>query len=122
MIIDNALILLAGAPVPKRVVAALYMAVGDQRAARLTLATMRRAGASALTTIPSALSVSLRAGGASVLRTLGRFVAPVAIAQTAVDAILVTHCACHCYGRVNYDPNTGNILNNVRQAVNDAFN
>ena len=121
MIIDNVLVYLGGGPIPKTLVANLYDLLGMNREARALRATLTMPGISPVTTLPSAISVAIRGGGRSTLRVIGRVVFPIAVAQTAVDAILVSYCACHCAGRSNYSSDEGNIYGRISNAVNEAF-
>jgi RHS repeat-associated protein len=120
-IIDNVLIYLGGGPIPKTLVAALYDVFGMGKEARLIRSTLKVAGMSKVTTLPSALSLAIKGGGRSTLRVVGRILYPIAIAQTAVDAILVTYCACHCLGRDQYSSSEGNIYGRISAAVREAF-
>ena len=121
MIIDNVLVYLGGGPIPKTMVASLYDLLGMSREARVLRATLTIPGVSPVTTLPSAISVAIRGGGRSTLRVIGRVVFPIAVAQTAADAILVSYCACHCTGRSSYSSAEGNIYGRISDAVSEAF-
>ena len=121
MIIDNVLVYLGGGPIPKTMVASLYDLLGMSREARVLRATLTIPGVRPVTTLPSAISVAIRGGGRSTLRVIGRVVFPIAVAQTAADAILVSYCACHCTGRSSYSSAEGNIYGRISDAVSEAF-
>jgi len=120
MAVAKALVLVAGSPIPKTVVAALAESIGDMQLARAIRLELRMPGASPYTTIPSSLSARLRLGGRSTLRAFGRYaqVAMVAygLAQVAVEA----HCTGYCCGSRQYDPSVGNILDQLRSYFDDA--
>jgi RHS repeat-associated protein len=116
-IIDNVLIYLGGGPIPKTLVARLYDLIGMSKEARLVRTSLKIPGISSVTTLPSAISVAIKGGGRSTLRVVGRVVFPIAVAQTAVDAILVSYCACHCAGRDSYSSTDGNIYGRISDAA-----
>ena len=121
LIIDNILIYLSGALIPKTWIASAYDAFGMTKEARLVRASLKIPGMSSVSTLPSALSVAIKAGGRSTLRVIGRIMAPIAIAQAAVDIFLGAYCACYCLGRWSYNPSDGNIYRRIKEIIDDAF-
>ncbi len=120
ILLEKALIYLSGMPIPKKTVAILYDAFGMKYEARKIRQTLQM-GASKFTTIPSALSAAIRAGGASSLRLLGRFFAPIAMAQLAVDAAVAGYCAAFCCGKSKYDKGTGNLYHKIEEQIDAAL-
>jgi RHS repeat-associated protein len=114
MAIAKVLVLVAGAPIPKTVVAALAESVGDTQLARAIRLELRMPGVSPYTTIPSSLSAKLRLGGRSTLRAFGRYAQGAMVAYGLALAAVEAHCTGHCCGSRQYDPGIGNILDQLR--------
>jgi hypothetical protein len=115
--------LLAG-PLPKTQVAAIARALGDDELANKILVTLKRPGADPFTTLPSALSVKIRAGSRSTLRMLGRVssrtVGPVTVAYGLALAVVEVHCTGICSGCQWHDLDYSHEMN-ILDSLNDYF-
>lgn len=121
-IIDNVLIYLGGAQIPKSLVANLFEIFGDSHRAGLIRGELKQLGVSKFTTLPSSLSLAIRAGSKSSLRLLGRVLAPIAIIQTAIDALIGFYCLGYCWKNECYNPDSGNIYIRIKEKVTYLLN
>lgn len=111
--IAKVLLLIGGMPIPKTIVADLFEAVGNIKAAGKIRASLTLPGVNPYTSIPSALSLQLRMGAGSALRAFGRYAQPVMIGYGLALVAVEAHCAKHCFCNEKYDPATGNIFNKI---------
>jgi len=124
MALEAALAGLIGMPIPKTWVLAWAEAVGDTQLARAIRTSLANPNSSRLTTLPSALSAQLRAGGRSSLRLLGRtasrILGPVLTAYGLALAFVETYCAGVCtacwWYDVEYDPSM-----NIKASLRSYF-
>jgi RHS repeat-associated protein len=109
---QKVLLNLAGARIPKALVANLARAVGDTRLASLLEMQLRNPGFSRFTTIPATLSAALRAPGAAskVLHGVGASMGPFWISYGVYMAAVEAGCAAHCCASKNYLPEAGIVL------------
>lgn len=103
ILISNFITYMLGGPIPKPWVPAVFEAFGYPDLARQARVGIKM-GNKPITTIPSILSVVLRAGGRSWLRRIGRIASYFAIAMTALDAMILTYCGWHCLTEDCYNP------------------
>ena len=120
ILISNFITYMLGGPIPKPWVPAVFEAFGYPDLARQVRVGIK-IGKKTITTIPSTLSVALRAGGRSVLRGIGRIVSPVAIAMTALDAMILAYCGWHCLTEDCYNPKKDNIWAKISDKISEIF-
>ena len=120
LIIDSLLAYMLGGPIPKSWVPALFDVMGYPNLARQARVGIKM-GKKTITTIPSTLSVTLRAGGRSLLRTIGRVVSPIAVLMTALDAIIAGYCGWHCFWNDCYNKKTDNMWDRIYNKINEIF-
>jgi RHS repeat-associated protein len=106
-LMQKAVLLFLGGPIPKSVVIKLAELVGDHEYARLVKISLKNG--TSFTTLPSIISSKQRLGAKSYMRSLGAIFSPIAIAYGATMAAIECHCALYCSRKANYDPNDGNI-------------
>ena len=109
-----------GGPIPKPWVPAVFEAFGYHDLARQLRVGIKMANKH-ITTILSILSVVLRAGGKSKLRRIGRGMSYVAIAMTALDAMILTYCGWHCLTEDCYNPKKDNIWSKIGDKISEIF-
>jgi RHS repeat-associated protein len=124
MALEAALAGLIGMPIPKTWVLAWAEAVGDTQLARAIRASLANPNSSRLTTLPSALSAQLRAGGRSSLRLLGRtasrIAGPVLTAYGLALAFVETYCAGVCTACWWYDVQYDSSMN-IKASLRSYF-
>ena len=120
ILISNFIAYMLGGPIPKPWVPAVFESLGYPDLARQARVGIRM-GKKTITTIPSTLSVALRAGGRSLLRSIGRLVSPVAIAMTALDAMIFGYCGWHCLTNDCYNRQKDNMWRKISDKIMDVF-
>jgi hypothetical protein len=112
--IDAALLALGG-PIPKTWVISIANATGDKQLAAKIAQQLAKEGTSKYTTLPSALSAKLRAGGKSSLRALGKYGQAAMVVYGTALAIIEAYCTSYCLINRHYDLKTGKITEQIKE-------
>lgn len=111
-------------PIPKSLAANLADLVGETRLASVWRGSLRTAGASMWTNLPSMVSSKLRLGTRSTLRAIGNYasqlVGPILIAYGSALALVEAHCAGVCTFCWWYDTNYNSSMN-IKSSLKGYF-
>ena len=124
LVAQKVLLSLSGMKLPKTFVAKLAKMAGDKQLARHILASLKKPGASRVTSLPGTVSAALRAPGkaSQFLHGLGKAMGPFWLGYGLYMAAAESACAGHCCAARHYDPGVGvwlpiNVNDLVEKAV-----